>query len=172
MWFHDLPPPATIHGAIVATDTGTTRVGMAMALVYEHVPGWYTAVAASGVGTSQEGEALTLLLCAHRLALQQGVYWVVPDSESAVCTLQIYQEGGQCGERMHHLYHALPLDNCHQHTGGCGDQGGATSGPHRDDVPPLRLLAPGKVPGPLLASPCGHASVVARVGGDPLSGTL
>ena len=32
IWFHELPPLATIHGAIVATDTRTTRAGMAMAL--------------------------------------------------------------------------------------------------------------------------------------------
>ena len=45
-----------------------------MALKYEHAPGRYRIVVPSGVGTSQEGEALTLLLCAQQLALQQRVY--------------------------------------------------------------------------------------------------
>ena len=41
-----------IHGAIVATDAGTTLAGMAMALAYEHALGKYTAVATWGMGTS------------------------------------------------------------------------------------------------------------------------
>ena len=32
IWFHDLPPLATIHGAIVATDIGTSPAGMVMVL--------------------------------------------------------------------------------------------------------------------------------------------
>ena len=44
-WFHDLPALAMIHGAIVATGTGTTPAGMAMALAYEHAPGEYTTMA-------------------------------------------------------------------------------------------------------------------------------
>ena len=67
-WFHDLPVLAMIHGAIVATDAGTTPASMAMALAYEHAPGEYTTVATLGVGTSQEGEALTVLLCVKQLA--------------------------------------------------------------------------------------------------------
>ena len=35
IWFHDLPPLATIHGAIVATDASTTPAGMLMAITYE-----------------------------------------------------------------------------------------------------------------------------------------
>ena len=70
---------------------------MAMALAYEHALGHYTTVATSGVGTSQQKEALTLLLCAWQLASQRGIYWVVPDSESAVGALRTYQQGGGGG---------------------------------------------------------------------------
>ena len=51
-----------ISGAIVATDAGTTPAGMAIALAYEHALGQYKTMVTLGVGTSQEGEALTLLL--------------------------------------------------------------------------------------------------------------
>ena len=46
---------------------------------------------------------MTLLLCARQLVPQEGVYWVVPDSDSvsAVCT---YHEGRHCGDGIHHLY--------------------------------------------------------------------
>ena len=37
--FHDLTPLATIRGAIVATNAGTTLVGMTMAVAYESAPG-------------------------------------------------------------------------------------------------------------------------------------
>ena len=103
IWFHDLPPLATIHGAIVATDAGTTPAGMAMAPAYEHAPGQNMTVTTSGMGTSQEGEALTLLLCV-RLVTQQGIYWMVPDLESAISALRTYQEGGQCRDGIYHLY--------------------------------------------------------------------
>ena len=33
LWFHELPPLATIRGAVLATDAGATLAGMAMALV-------------------------------------------------------------------------------------------------------------------------------------------
>ena len=46
-WFQDLPPLATISGAIVATDAETTE-GMVMALVYETAPGDYHTWVASG----------------------------------------------------------------------------------------------------------------------------
>ena len=36
--------------------------------------------------------------------MQWGVCWVVLDSESAVGALRTYQEGGQCGDGIHHLY--------------------------------------------------------------------
>ena len=55
------------------------------------------------MGTSQEGEAMALLSCARWLATQQGVYWLVPDSEAAVGALRTYQEGGHCGDGIHHL---------------------------------------------------------------------
>ena len=60
IWLHELLQLATISGATVATDAGTT--GMAMALAYEHALGLDKSVVTSGVGTSQDGEALTLLL--------------------------------------------------------------------------------------------------------------
>ena len=64
---------ATISVAVIATDAGTTPVGMAMTLAYEHAPGQYS-TRASGVGISQEGEAMTLLLSAQQLAPQEGVH--------------------------------------------------------------------------------------------------
>ena len=74
-----------------------------MALAYEHAPGQDTNVVTSGVRTSQEREALTLRFCTPQLASQRGVYWVVPDSESAVDALRTYQEDGHCGDGIHHL---------------------------------------------------------------------
>ena len=61
---------ATTQGTIVATDSGPA--GMALALVYEHEPGQYSACVASGLGTAQEGEAMTLLFCVRQLAAQSG----------------------------------------------------------------------------------------------------
>ena len=61
---------------------------MEMVLAYEHAPRLYKTVVTSGVGISHKGEALTLLPCTRQLASQQGVFWVVSDSESVV---------GDCG---------------------------------------------------------------------------
>ena len=72
VWSHELPLLATITRAIVATGAGTTPAGMAMALAYEHAPGRYKTVVASEVGTSHEGEALTLLLCAGSWCRNKG----------------------------------------------------------------------------------------------------
>ena len=47
---------------------------------------------------------MTRLLCTRQLAPHDGVYWVVPDPESAVGALCTYQEGGHCGDGIHHLY--------------------------------------------------------------------
>ena len=74
IWFHDLPPLATICGAIMATDACTTPAGMTMAIAYESARGEYIAVTTSGMGTSQEGEALTPRLCVRQLAAQQRTY--------------------------------------------------------------------------------------------------
>ena len=104
VWFHDLPALATLRGSVVAVDAGATQAGMAMAGVVQSGPGEYQAQVASGVGTSQEGGAMALLSYARRLATQQGVYWLVPDSEAAVGALRTYQEGGHCGDGIHHLY--------------------------------------------------------------------
>ena len=88
----------------MAVDAGATQAGMAMAGVVQSGPGEYQAQVASGVGTSQEGEAMALLSYARQLATQQGVYWLVPDSEAAVGALRTYQEGGHCRDGIHHLY--------------------------------------------------------------------
>ena len=104
IWFHDLPAPATLRGRIAAVDAGTTLAGMAMAGVAENGHQAYQSPVASGVGTSQEGEAMILLSYIRRLAQQPGVFWLVPDSEAAVGALRTYQEGGHCGDGIHHLY--------------------------------------------------------------------
>ena len=75
-----------------------------MAGVAQSGPATYQSQVASGVGTSQEGEAMILLSYVRRLATQPGVYWLVPDSEAAVGALRTYQEGGNCGDGIHHLY--------------------------------------------------------------------
>ena len=61
IWLHGLPALGTLRGAIVAMDAGDTPAGMAMAGVAQCGPGAYQAHVASGVGTSQEGEAMILL---------------------------------------------------------------------------------------------------------------
>ena len=47
---------------------------------------------------------MILLLYTRRLAVQPGVQWLAPDSEASVGALRTYQEGGHCGEGIHHLY--------------------------------------------------------------------
>ena len=47
---------------------------------------------------------MILLSYVRRLAKQPRVYWLVPDSEAAVGALCTYQEGGHCGDGIHHLY--------------------------------------------------------------------
>ena len=104
VWFHDLPALATLRGSVVAVDAGATQAGMAIAGVVQRGPGEYRAQVASGVGTSQKGEVIALPSYARRLATQQGVYWLVPDSEAAMGALRTYQGGGHCGDGIHHLY--------------------------------------------------------------------
>ena len=70
---HDLLPIATIRGAIAATDACTTPAEMPMALAYEHHAGHFSTKVASGVGTSRRGKVMTLLMCAHQLAQQEGM---------------------------------------------------------------------------------------------------
>ena len=67
-------------------------------------PEAYRTHVASGVGTSQEGEAMILLSYVRRLAQQPGVFWLVSDSEAALGALRTYQVGGHCGDGIHHLY--------------------------------------------------------------------
>ena len=95
---------ATLHGAVTAVDVGTTQVGMAMAGVAQSGPQAYRTYVASGVGTSQEGVAMILLSYVRRLVQQLGVFWLVPDPEAAVGALRTYQEGGRCGDGIHHAY--------------------------------------------------------------------
>ena len=89
-----MPLPATISKAIVAT-----QVGMLMALAYESAPGEYHTWVASGVGSSQEGEAMSLklLFCVRGLVSHEGVYYVVPDFESTEGALRTYQEATTVG---------------------------------------------------------------------------
>ena len=47
---------------------------------------------------------MILLSYVRRLAQQPRVYWSVPDSEAAVGALRTSQEGGHCGDGIHHLY--------------------------------------------------------------------
>ena len=77
---------------------------MAVTGVAQSGPEAYRTHVASGVGTSQEGEAIILLSYVRRLAQQPGVYWLVPDSEAAVGALRTYEEGGHCGGGIHHLH--------------------------------------------------------------------
>ena len=63
---------------------------MAMARVAQSGPEAYRTHVASGVGTSQGGEAMILLSYVRRLAQQPGVFWLVPDFEAAVGALRTY----------------------------------------------------------------------------------
>ena len=54
-----------------------------MALAYEQALGQCKTMVTSRLGTSQDWEVLTLWLCSRQRASQEGVYWVVRDSESA-----------------------------------------------------------------------------------------
>ena len=71
---------------------------MAMGGVAQSGPEAFRTHGASGVGTSQEGEAMILLSYVPKLAHPPGVFWLVPDSEAAVVALRKYQEGGPCGD--------------------------------------------------------------------------
>ena len=104
IWFHDLLALATLRGTIAAVDAGTTPAGMAMAGVAQSGHEAYQTHVPSRMGTSQEAQAMILLSYIRRLAQQPGVYWLVPDSEAAVGALWTYQEGGHCGDGIHHLY--------------------------------------------------------------------
>ena len=75
-----------------------------MALTEKQAPRQYGVRVASGVGTSQEGEAMTVLLYVPQLEPQEGVYWVVPDLESAVAALRTYKDYGYYGDGIHRLY--------------------------------------------------------------------
>ena len=105
--FHDLPALATLRGTTAAVDVGTTGAGMAMAGVPRSGLEAYRTHVASGVGPSQEGEAMILLSYIRRLAQQPGVFWLVPYLEAALGALRTNPEGGHCGDGIHHLYATL-----------------------------------------------------------------
>ena len=50
----------------MATEAGTTLACMTTAVAYEKPPGEYATERTSGIGATQEGEALTLPLCVNR----------------------------------------------------------------------------------------------------------
>ena len=85
---------------------------MAMAGIAQSGPEAYRTHVDSGVGTSQEGEAMILLSYVRRLAQQPGVFWLVPGSEAAVGALRTYHEGGHCGDGIHHLYALAVAGQC------------------------------------------------------------
>ena len=72
-----------------SVNVGTTPAGMAMVGAAQCGPRAYQAHVASGVGTSQEGEAMILLPYVRQLAVQPRVYRLVPDSEAAVGALRM-----------------------------------------------------------------------------------
>ena len=132
------------------------------------------------MGTSQEGEAMILLSYARRSATQPGVYWLMPDSEGAVGALHTYQEGGHCGDGIHHLYatvlggaaplagvrnqcnyHAVALDHGPQRPCRCGDAGTAGGGPHRAPQAPLLVYLSSTLRRPMSALPDGTVRPVA-----------
>ena len=183
IWFHDLPALVTLRGAVAAVDAGTTQAGMAMAEVAQSGPAAYRAHVASGVGTSEEGEAMILLSYVRRLAQQPGVYWLVPDSEAAVGALRTYQEGGHCGDGIHHLYTVVlggkrlspkPAINVvttpsHWIMDLNVRVDAATQEPPEVDLTwllrrPLLLPPPGDLPGPVSALPNGTERLVAGLG--------
>ena len=74
IWFHYRPALATLRGTIAAVDAVTTPAGIAMAGIAQSGHEAYQTHVASGVGTSQEGEAMILLSYVKRLAEQPSVY--------------------------------------------------------------------------------------------------
>ena len=104
IWFHDLPAWATLRGTFVAVDAVATLAGMAMVGVAQRGHEASQGHVASGVGTSKEGKAMILISHVRRLAVQPGLYRLVPDSDAAVGALRTYQAGGHCGDGIHHLY--------------------------------------------------------------------
>ena len=73
IWFHGMPAVATVRSTIIAVDGGATQAGVAMARVAQRGPQAYKAHVASGVRTSQEGEAMTLMSYVQRLGSQSRV---------------------------------------------------------------------------------------------------
>ena len=77
-----------------------------MAGVAQSGPAAYRAHVASGVGTSQEGEAMILLSYVRRLAPARGIL-AGAGLRGGSGALRTYQEGGHCGDGIHHLYAAV-----------------------------------------------------------------
>ena len=179
IWLHDLPALATLRRTIAAVDAGTTPAGMAMAGVAQSGHGAYRAHVASGVGTSQEGEAMILLSYVRRLAEQPGVYWLVPDSEAAVGPPYLPRGGPLWGwhtppvchspwgppplPRLGHQCgpHAVALDHGPQRPHRCSDARVTGSRPHMAPPPSLLLSPPSGLPGPVPAFPHSAGRLVA-----------
>ena len=98
---HTTPHHTTPHHT---TPHHTTPHHTTMAGVAQNGHEAYRTHVASGVGTSQEGETMILMLYIRRLAQQPQVFWLVPNSEAAVGALRTYHEGSDCGDGIHHLY--------------------------------------------------------------------
>ena len=172
-------PRSTIHDHIVATDAGTTPAGMVMALTYEHALGQYMTVATSPDLPRKRGPVSAALCEAagdtawrlpgctglgigdgHPTHLPRGRTMWRRDTPSLCADLG----GGAPGSNRcnQHSGHALPMDHQHQRTARCSGRRRAIGRPHLDYALPLRMLTPGKVPGPLPASPYGPTGVVAE----------
>ena len=79
IWFHYLPALATSRGTVAAVDAGTTPASMAMAGIAMSGPEAYQTHVASGVGPSQEGEAMILLSYIRKLGLGGlSATWLAP----------------------------------------------------------------------------------------------
>ena len=91
----------SLRGTVIAVDVGSTPVGMAMVGVAQCGLGAYLAHVASGVGTSQEGEAMIPL---SYVRYNHGYTGWCRTWEAAVGAPRIYQEEGHYGDGIHHLY--------------------------------------------------------------------
>ena len=152
---------------------------MAMAGAARCGRGAYLAHVASGVGTSQEGEAMILLSLVRRLAVRPGAYWLVPDLEAGVGALRTYQEGGCCGSGSGGSCVAASnrtlrsVIQCRVVTTFMAQVGTKRLPPRTVAygwcMPSLLFPPPGDLPGPVLAFPRGdwlqeQASILAWVG--------
>ena len=126
---------------------------------------------------------MILLSYIRRLAQQPGVFWLVQDSEAAVGALRTYQDGGHCGDGIHHLYatvlgrrrlspaSAINVVTTPSHwiTDLNVRVDAATQEPPQVDLTwllrrPFFFLPPGNLPRPVAALPNGVERLVAGLG--------